>query len=68
MVRVQKFSDYCVKMEGQDLEIVIRHFSRETGVSVRTVEEYWDVLSPGNKGRLFVRDGIIRVKQRRGAA
>jgi hypothetical protein len=66
MERVQKFADYCAKMEGQDLTIVMKHYSRETGVSMRTVQEYWDVLSPDNRSAIFVRNGIIRLRERKG--
>jgi hypothetical protein len=63
--RVQKFADYCVKMEGQDLTLVMKTFSRESGVSMRTVQEYWDVVSPDNRSAIQVKNGIIRVKERR---
>lgn len=62
--RVQKFADYCVKMEGQDLTLVMRTYSRESGVSMRTVQEYWDVISPDNRSAITVRNGIINVKRR----
>jgi len=67
MIRVQAFADYCVKMEGQDLTIVVRRFSREWGVSVEKVQEYWDVIAEDNRGNIYVRDGIVRTRRRRGS-
>lgn len=64
MERVQKFADYCVKMEGQSLVVVMKHYSRETGVSLRTVQEYWDVLSPDNRGAIYERNGLIKCRKR----
>lgn len=64
MERVQKFADYCVKMEGQSLTMVMKVFSRESGVSMRTVQEYWDVLSPDNRGPIYERNGIIKVRNK----
>jgi hypothetical protein len=33
---------------------------------MRTVQEYWEVISPDNRSAIQVKNGIIRVKARGG--
>ncbi len=60
--RVQKFAKYLIQNEGQSLTVVMKEWSLQSGVAMRTVQEYWDVLSPDNRGPVYEKHGIIAVR------
>ena len=62
--RVSRFTEYLIAHEGQELEVAMKNFSRATGVSMRTVLEYWQVISPSNKGIVYTRSGVIKIRKR----
>ena len=61
--RVSKFTEYLIAHEGQELEIAMKNFSRATGVSMRTVLEYWNVISPSNHAMIYTKAGVIKVRK-----
>lgn len=60
--RVARFSVFLQNMEGQSVDSVLRAYSLQTGIAIRTLEEYWDVISLENKGPIYERHGIIRIR------
>jgi 5-methylcytosine-specific restriction endonuclease McrA len=61
--RVARFSAFLQNMEGQSLEFALRVFSLQTGIALRTLGEYWDVICVGNKGPIYEKHGIIKVRK-----
>jgi hypothetical protein len=64
--RVADFATFLQNMEGQSLDSAMKAYSRQTGISMRTLGEYWEVLNPDNKGPIYEKHGLIRVRHRRG--
>lgn len=60
--RVARFTLLLQSSEGQSLESVMNQYSLSSGVSRRTLEEYWEVISNTNRGPIYEKRGIIKVR------
>lgn len=57
------FTRLLVNSEGQRLEEAMNEFSRATGNTLQKIEEYWKVVSNNNRGPVYERHGLIKVRR-----
>lgn len=61
--RVARLTQMLVSAEGQTLDSVVNQFSLSTGVSKRTIEEYWEIISNNNQGPIYEKRGLVKVRK-----
>lgn len=65
-LRTERINDMTLKLvasEGQPLRAFMLTYSKETGRSLKTLGEYWEVISLDNKGPIYEHNGIIKVRK-----
>jgi len=65
MLRRQRLADLTRLLqasEGQELVSVLRRYSKATGKSMKTINEYWEIISDDNKGPIYEKNGIVKVR------
>lgn len=61
--RQAQLTQMLVSSEGQPLRIVLLQYSKQFGKSLRTVSEYFDVISEDNTGPIYEKNGIIHLRK-----
>lgn len=56
-------TEVLVASEGQQLQPVLLNLSKSLGRSMRTINEYWEVISVGGLGPIYEKHGIIKVRR-----
>ncbi|MGD1055741.1 MAG: hypothetical protein ABR867_06635 [Nitrososphaerales archaeon] len=61
--RIAYMTQILVSSEGQPVYPVLLRLSKSTGRSMKTINEYWEVISEHNSGPIYEKHGIIRVRR-----
>ena len=61
--RIAAMTQILVSSEGQPLYPVLLRLSKSTGRSMKTINEYWNVISEDNQGPIYEKYGIIKVRR-----
>ena len=61
--RLADLTRILLASEGQPLYPVLLRYSKASGRSMKTISEYWEVISEGNQGPIYEKNGVIRVRR-----
>ncbi len=61
--RLADLTQVLLASEGQPLYPVLLRYSKSKGRSMKTVNEYWEVISEDNLGPIYEKNGIIKVRR-----
>ncbi len=61
--RIADLTRILLASEGQPLYPVLLRYSKAASRSMKTVNEYWEVISEDNLGPIYERNSVIKVRR-----